>query len=590
MLYLNKMPLMIRFSIFLLFATVGFAALYSSGADADASSPSLNLEFKSLDLWNKVRYDGPNREWPLELKWTVSAEPGWKIDWCEDEASRVTMEDSAGVNAPNVRCGVRVIDRDAEVSVFCPGWRTSPGARWVSVKGEVPFVVSRQEALSFPVDVKLTEGTSVPLVLKDAGLGKDGKAEDVKIKLVVEKYEGLKITGDSEERYDGIRKLAVVADVPVGIRDLELQTADGMPVMKKREKEGKNAWRIKKMKGEMLRASVRYSQHPQRCKAVIDGKVSLAGFCAEKGGMVDSDDECKNREMGVPCSEGGGIPVPGEVKRPLVRVELTRFIVGRQDAWAAEPDDPDRMGFEFELFAKAPASFGGRIVDRRKQSLEVMDSTGRKLSPAVFDLISLSSWKGEKEEVVSRIHGKSRSMASPGAEWIRVRGALQLPMGMGGIKESPVYELPLVKGAHLQIPVPGASDFAGDGSDVASAEDLPVCRLVMKEVKTLKNEKINVEMVLTVEGCPFELDGFDLLGEKDVPLNNVQLPHAVHIPIFKNQKQLWMQGFHIGTAEELKKLRVRLRYKTDVETVNVPVDCRIGLGGPLPRKAGGKRP
>ena len=36
---------------------------------------------------------------------------------------------------------------------------------------------------------------------------------------------------------------------------------------------------------------------------------------------------------------------------------------------------------------------------------------------------------------------------------------------------------------------------------------------------------------------------------------------------------------HIDGRE---KLRVRLKYKANMETVDVPVDCKMGLGGLLP--------
>lgn len=215
-----------------------------------------------------------------------------------------------------------------------------------------------------------------------------------------------------------------------------------------------------------------------------------------------------------------------------------------------------------------------------EQSLEVTDSTGRVLSPAMFDLTWLKSRNLEKGQAMISLCGTSPEPASPGAEWIRIRGTLHVPVGVK--RESPVYELPLQKGAELQIPVPGMSGSGGGGHDVAASGDVPVCRLKLEGVKEQGNGDLHAQVSLQVEGVPFDLECFELVDGNDVPLKNIESVGTGRSFSPKDQKSSWNQDFKIGSIDGREKLRVRLKYKANMETVDVPVDCKIGLGGLLP--------
>ena len=58
----------------------------------------------------------------------------------------------------------------------------------------------------------------------------------------------------------------------------------------------------------------------------------------------------------------------------------------------------------------------------------------------------------------------------------------------------------------------------------------------------------------------------------------------------QEKKQSWYQNFEIRNAEDVKSLRIRMKYRTGVKMVDVPVDDMIGLGGPVPQKTGRKMP
>ena len=214
-----------------------------------------------------------------------------------------------------------------------------------------------------------------------------------------------------------------------------------------------------------------------------------------------------------------------------------------------------------------------------EQSLEVTDSTGRVLSPAMFDLTWLKSRNLEKGQAMISLCGTSPEPASPGAEWIRIRGTLHVPVGVK--RESPVYELPLQKGAELQIPVPGMSGSGGGGHDVAASGDVPVCRLKLEGVKEQGNGDLHAQVSLQVEGVPFDLECFEVVDDKGFPLKNAVSASGGASMGPLGQERFWHQRFKFKGGADTERLHVRLKYRADAETVAVPVDCTIGPGGPL---------
>lgn len=452
----------------------------------------------------------------------------------------------------------------------------------MSVKGEVPFVVSNREAVTEPAVVKILKGFSVPLVLKAAAMGKDGSLEDVEAVLVVTEYRDVSYCEDSGGEDKKVLELEVKTKVPVGIRNIELKTKDGDPVIVRNWGVGKQrrSWEIEKVKDGELQAWIRYSQGLKKCKAVMDGKVSLAGcFMKENVGVAKSASRSAGTSSSV-CER-----INGNTKRGVM-AELIRLSIENENR-DEERIDPGRMLLDVQLSVNDPVAFGG-VADMRKQTLEVEDSTGRVLSPTAFNLTWLSSFS-QREGVTSIVlHGKEAEFASLGATWLRIHGTLRVPVAT--IRESPVYELPLVKGAELQIPVPGAYPAGGDGIDVSAAGDVPFCRLSMMDLRDENRNGKGMRISLEVEGTPFDLDCFELVDEQGIPLKNASSSRSGRSSDSEGTERSWDQEFTIGNAADWKKVRVRLRYKANAETVNVPVDCKIGLGGPLSGKTSVKRP
>ena len=573
----------------LLSGWAGFSGMTAfAGEDVPKASP-VKLALKEMDLHRQRRNEGEKQGWGMRTEWTVDGETGWWIDRCQEDRARVTMEDSTGRKAPDVECWCQIMHSYDTMGVSPRNWMPSPHAQWVRVKGEIPFIVSRQEGVTDSVAVKLVKGFSVPVVLKAAGLGKDGRAEDVKATLVVEEYRDLEY-GEAVDRAGHKRlDLAIKAEGPLAIRDFDLKTKGGLPMVANRLSFGPRSrgWVIEELKEGELNVQLRYSQHLQEYKAVFDDKVSLAGF-------VENRDD---REPAAVHADRGANPAKGDVVDGMsaiggtkeagkagcaVKAELTGLqAVNRLVSLKA--DEPSKLRFDVELSIKEPAVFGSG-ADAAKQPLAVTDSTGRVLEQAVFDLGILNQGNVKGRAVVS-IHGESPNLASTGASWVRLKGTLRVPVAM--MEESPAYELPLVKNAEQQIPVPGAGDAGGDGHDVAQAGDAPTCRLWLGEVEQEKNHDVVVRVFLEVQGEPLDVDSFELVDEQGVPLKNAESSGSGWGK--SDQERSWNQTFKISQGADMKKLRIRLKYRADKETVNVPVDCTVGLGGPMAPQTVGKR-
>ena len=179
----------IPFLLLPLFLASGFSGLCSLPPGEDDLVPSLQVAWKKLEVGREHPEDDPERNWRIGLGGIVAVPSGWEIDWVEDELMGVAVEDSTGRKASRAKCYSSSFDRKtAHLLVEPQDWLPSAGTQWVEVKGELPLVISCREAVSEPVALKLEKGASVPLVLKGAGIGKDGKARDVRVKLVIRKY------------------------------------------------------------------------------------------------------------------------------------------------------------------------------------------------------------------------------------------------------------------------------------------------------------------------------------------------------------------------------------------------------------------
>ena len=571
----------------LMMLMAGLSGAYAAPAGDLIEEPSVRLTCHAFMLESEFR-PGDSRSWDVLLAWKVETPALWNIVWSEENKALVTVQDAAGnkAGASDVSWdfyNARESNKEGSLKMSSHCWLPAVGAQWVDVKGEVPFAVSRQDVMTEPVTVKLIKGFSVPVVLKGAGLaGEDGKPVDVKATLKVRDYESV---GEKDKKW---MNLELSTNKPVGLRKVELQTAKGQPMYVEERIGGMNRsgdscfWvnrlEIDSVPEGEVEVMIGYANEPQMVKAVVDSRVALSGFGNGKG----SADGEKARARMTPASV---VAQPGSGKTPAVKAELEMLKIGSDFKWVnkVRQESPLQMSFHVRLEAKGPAGFGDR-ASLEEQNLEVTDSTGRVLSPAVFDLRCLSP---ETNNGVSRavVGGKSSDLASPGAEWVRVKGTLRVPMVQ--MKESPVYELPLAKGSELHVPVPGLEENGDVGGDLATAGNAPICKLWLKKMNR-SEDQAHLEICLQVEGGRFDFDGFELVDAEGKPLN-VDSTGSGSSYDSNNNRWEWQGDFTIRQAAEMQQLRVKVRYKEgeDLVPVPVPVDVTVGLGGPVSRKADG---
>lgn len=238
-----------NFPTFLFSAAAAFSGVSLSPADDEPSPPDIPLEVERLEVLADNPDDDRKQKWFMSLVGVGNRIPGWNIDWCEEEASCVTVEDSTGRKAPKVQCKSWVFDQEENRVFLSPlDWMPSAGAQWVAVKGKIPFVVSRWEAVTVPAELKLVKGASIPLVLKEAAMGRDGIPADVNAALVVTEYRDVSFTEDSEGGDKKVLELKVRTAAPVSIRDIELSTMEGGAVIEREWGYGRwsRSWKIKK--------------------------------------------------------------------------------------------------------------------------------------------------------------------------------------------------------------------------------------------------------------------------------------------------------------------------------------------------------
>ena len=237
------------------------------------------------------------------------------------------------------------------------------------------------------------------------------------------------------------------------------------------------------------------------------------------------------------------------------------------------------------LFIPEPWGFGNSSVAAR-QSVEMWDADGRELAPVEFYLGWLNQ---QKKEGVSftEIHGEAAHLPPAGCTRVRMKGGLRVPVVR--LLESPVYELPLRRGASLLIPLPGREEVnAGIVDDVVKSNELPMGDLFIKKLEWKKaDEKKRIALGICLDANNlFEPEEFQLLDEKGAVIAGIS-PNESDID---EKSRSWSADFTFSLLEKMdrEKCRVRLIYKTAPEYVTVPVDAWFGMGGEIREEKGKK--
>ena len=556
-----------------------------SAEEKDLGLPNLRLTPNMLMLGEDTPRPGA---WSMRTGWTLEQTPFWNIAWCDEDKARVKMEDAAGHTTSDASFmyverkkhnGLLVIDSNR--------WLPGKGSKWVRVKGMVPFAVSLQDTESKPVAVKLEKGFSVPVVLKGAGLADaDGRHADVKAVLKVEQCRNV---GKDEESIE----IRLLTGSPLGFRGLGLQAQtlalvleDSLQDREAGVKDGSyvwgQTWWFKRLQDREINIVVRYAENPRLVEAAVDAGWALSGPLAENEERVNGAGRAALEVPG--CVVGAGESGFG-TDGLSATAALEGINLGGEEIWLNNGLEERPLQSFFNLRLTTGKAFGfSNQTGGRAQYLEVTDSTGRVLKPAVFHVNGLLYGANKGGDVVDAfVSGASAELPSAGAEWVRLKGALRVMMHH--VCESPVHELPLVQGAELNIPSPKVKEAGDDSGDVAQAGDISICRLRVEQVERKANHEVEVKVSLFAELSDlFTFDSFELVDEKG---STVQADEVERGGFSGNNGYTWIRKLSIGKAPMMKKLRLKIKYWGEGGMVTVPVDEVVGLGGPVSRKEAG---
>lgn len=247
------------------------------------------------------------------------------------------------------------------------------------------------------------------------------------------------------------------------------------------------------------------------------------------------------------------------------------------DVWE---ENPARLNIGVRLSIPGQEGFLNHFGPRR-QYLDATDSTGRKLAPVEFDFTLMSRIR-RGGDACSSVSGTVREVPGPDASWVRLRGKFR--MFLARVVKGDVYELPLMKGAEVQLSLPRGDVEAGaESGDVAVAGETPGDKLCLTGLSTFeKDGKKMIRAEIWVKAkMPFDLEDIHILNEKDEELNVEFLGGSSFFgeDYIHNDKE-----FQLEDPGNLKQFKVRLFYRTLKKEVAVPVDIKVGMTGEIRKK------
>lgn len=570
-----------------------FGSVWAAG---DKLPLSFQLECDGFGLERQAGAPKGSPSWLMDMGFLLKDTHGWSGFWHEEGKARVTVTDSTGRSCSDVVGRERsdLFDGFGGIAFVPQRWLPSRHAQWVMVQGKVSLIASRLIARSEPVTLKLVKGFSVPVVLKRGGLKGDvGKGSDVRGTLRVDEYADWDVKMNvSPAGFDGSATLKsrlsvrLVTDEPIGLVMFHLMTGDGKPLEMcegffddgKQVSDNRGEWwqnmGVPEVKEGEIKAQVFYGEDPRRVTARVDSRVGLGAFSLSEEEWNRRDAEGK-KAVQLP---GQGTNEESPYGQP-VTVELAGLRFQRDDP--SDRESPMQEQWRWTLSVNAPYSFIDD-GDTRVQELEVEDSTGKGLGRLAIQLWRKEVRQEQGVTVAVVREAKRAVLPAPGAEWLRLKGILKAPVAV--LHASPVHELLLVEGAALDVPIPGMDEEGHDVGDVATAGDAPACKLRLEQVKRLENRQVQFMIGLVMEGeeTARHVEGFEFVDEQGMTLK------ADHV-ISHRMNGFLGQAVTIGNAGNMKKLRVRLKYRTDEQVMPIPVDVKVGLGGPVPQETDEKR-
>lgn len=277
-------------------------------------------------------------------------------------------------------------------------------------------------------------------------------------------------------------------------------------------------------------------------------------------------------------------PVKVGVRRVAWEPHLMWYTSGEEDLGDFKETEPE-LGVLLMLSVREPLCFPEN-ANGGKQVLDLLDSSGRKLAPVMFDVEQLFQQQ-KKGVAYTFIAGTLKEGPEPDISWLRLKGELKIPLAR--LQESPVYELAFQPRAQMDVLLPrgNTEEEAGNG-DIVVGEDDSAGKLSLHECETFEKEgkkMAQVKISLNLESL-FELAEFQILNDRN--------------EVLETTCRWWEGGFFLSSyskrvlefeaPEDIRKLRIRLLYRVRQKTVTVPVDIKFGMRGEIreePKKGKG---
>lgn len=270
-----------------------FCLVAFPGAAAGKESPEQPAVSVSLDGWEtSMRNAWPSSlpGWSFSMKLKVTeVSPSWKVVDGEESGARLALTDSEGSSCGRPRIsysGSHSSEQSSRAGTVClqtDSWLPAEGSGWVEARGEIPFIMSSDSAVSESVTLKVAvKDFSVPLVLRNAGV--DGK--DVKVELKGY-YEEDEAGGEAH-----MLKIGMSSSVLLGFLDFELSYPDGTPLLAEnygssfgssRKHYGwERYFRMQENKVEELKVSVKYAAGLKKIMVPVNVRCGMFGVAEQQ--------------------------------------------------------------------------------------------------------------------------------------------------------------------------------------------------------------------------------------------------------------------------------------------------------------------
>ena len=102
----------------------------------------------------------------------------WRMVYCNEKDARLAVHDSTGGRSGVLCCEESLFMEDLEYPVLemeCRDWLPAAGAAWVELKGKIPCIIGKEEALSERLSFTMGQKAETkPMHLNRAGREEDG--------------------------------------------------------------------------------------------------------------------------------------------------------------------------------------------------------------------------------------------------------------------------------------------------------------------------------------------------------------------------------------------------------------------------------